>query len=110
MQDLRRRFGQLVKAHRQRVGLTQGELAERADISVNMIAKIEGATSGARFAVIEKIADALEIDAAELFTMELPRGRLRRKELLDITSRLALLTDDELVWIRGVIEAALKAP
>lgn len=110
MGELRIRFGRLVKAHRQRVGLTQAALAERADISLNMIAKVEGGSTGARFSVIEKIASALEIDAAELFTTELPRGRLRRKELLDITSRLAPLSDDELAWIRGVIEAALKAP
>ena len=108
MSDLRERFGRLVKAHRQRAGLTQEALAERAGISVDMVAKIEGATSGARFRVIEQIATALDIDPAELFTAELPGSRLGKTGLFDLTSRLALLDEAELKWMRGIIDAALR--
>src|SRR3546814_13758537 len=77
MVDLRTRFGRLVKSHRVRAGLTQEALAERANISTDMISKIEGGSSGARFAVISQIANALEVDPAELFTPNLPAGQLQ---------------------------------
>lgn len=89
MVDLRARFGSLVKAHRVRRGWTQEVLAERASISTDMVSKLEGGSSGARFAVISKLADALEVDPAELFTPNLPVGERQRATLTDITTRLA---------------------
>jgi len=50
------------KAHRVRLGLTQEALAERAGISTDMVSKIEGGSSGARFGVIAQLANALGID------------------------------------------------
>ena len=108
MVDLRKRFGGLVKAHRTRLGLTQEALAERANISTDMVSKIEHGNTGARFRVISMLADALNVDPAELFTPDLPSGQLQRGPLTDITSRLGSLGDGELRWINGVIEAALR--
>jgi transcriptional regulator with XRE-family HTH domain len=108
MVDLRARFGNLVKAHRRRAGLTQEALAERANISTDMVSKIEGGNSGARFKVIAQLAEALQVDPAELFTPDLPAGQLQRSTLIEITSRLASLGDAELKWLNGIIEAALR--
>jgi transcriptional regulator with XRE-family HTH domain len=108
MVDLRTRFGRLVKAHRVRMRLTQEALAERANISTDMVSKIEGGNSGARFGVITKIAEALSVDPAELFTPDLPAGQLQRATLTEITSRLASFGDGELQWLKGILEAALR--
>lgn len=108
MVDLRARFGKLVKAHRVRMGWTQEALAERANISTDMVSKIEGGNSGARFGLIGQLADALGVDPAELFTPDLPAGHLQRATLTEITSRLASLGDDDLRWVNGIIEAALR--
>lgn len=108
MVDLRTRFGRLVKAHRVRLKLTQDALAERANISTDMVSKIEGGASGARFGVVAQLAEALNVDPAELFTPDLPGGQLQRSTLTDITSRLASLSETELIWLRGVLEAALR--
>lgn len=108
MVNLRTRFGSLVKAHRLRLGLTQEGLAERANISTDMVSKIEGGNSGARFGVIGQLAGALGVDPAELFTPDLPAGQLQRAELIEITSRLAGLGDGELRWLKGVVDAALR--
>lgn len=108
MDDLRARFGGLVKAHRVRLKLTQGALAARADISTDMVSKIEGGNSGARFGVIMQLAKALGVDPAELFTPDLPAGQLQRSTLTEITSRLSSLSDGELRWLRGILEAALR--
>lgn len=107
MVDLRARFGSLVKTHRVRLGLTQEALAERASISTDMVSKIEGGNSGARFGVITQLAEALGVDPAELFTPDLPDGQLQRSTLIEITSRLASISDNELLWLRGVIDAAM---
>jgi transcriptional regulator with XRE-family HTH domain len=106
--DLRKRFGRLVAAHRRRRGMTQQKLHEASGISVDMIARIESGATGVRFPNIEKLAGALEVDPAELFTAELPKGALHRRPLTNITSRLAKLSDQDLSWISEIIEAALK--
>ena len=83
------------------------QLAEAADISSDMVAKIETGASGARFPVIERLAAALDVDPAELFTSELPSGLIRRGAFLDISTRLAGLSGPDLVWMSGIVEAAL---
>ncbi|BCM16745.1 helix-turn-helix domain-containing protein [Mesorhizobium sp. J8] len=108
MEDLRKRFGRLVMTHRKRAGYTQEQLAERAGVSIDTVSKIEIGATGARFPMIEKIAAALEVDPAELFSPEIPSGALRRGPLLEVTTRLAGLSEDELRWISGVLEAALR--
>lgn len=105
--DLRKRFGLLVAAHRRRLGLTQEALAAAAGVSVDTISKIEIGATGARFPMIEKIATALRVDPAELFTTEATHGAARGGRLNAITSRLAGLSDPQLAWLQGVIEAAL---
>lgn len=108
MVDLRKRFGSLVAAHRRRLGITQEVLAEKAGVSVDMISKIETGATGARFPVIERLAVALGVDPAELFTTEVPAGAIQRKPLVDLTTQLAGLSDADLRWITGVVEAALR--
>jgi transcriptional regulator with XRE-family HTH domain len=108
MDDLRRRFGRLVAANRRRRGMTQHQLAEAADLSDDMIGRIEMGATGARFPSIERIARALDIDPAELFTGELPAGALDRTALNAIVTRLSGLSDRDLEWIDGLLDAALK--
>ena len=107
MTDLRKKFGRLVAAHRRRNGLTQIALAERVDLSSDMIAKIEGGVSGASFKAIERLAGALDVDPAELFTTETLSSSARRQVYADLTSRLAVLSDDELLWLGDIFQAAL---
>ncbi len=107
MADLRRRFGLLVAANRRIRGLTQEQLAEAADISVDMVTKIETGASGARFPVIERIATALEVDPAELFTTDIPSGAIKRGAFQEISTRLAGLSGADLAWMAGIVDAAL---
>lgn len=109
MSDLRKRFGRLVAAHRRRLGMTQQELAEAADVGVDMISKIETGVTGVRFPLIERLAAALHVDPAELFTSEVPASVLRRKPYTDIADRLIALSDAELEWVGGILSAALES-
>lgn len=108
MAGLRERFGLLVAAHRRRRGMTQEALAEAADLSVDMISKIESGASGARFPVIERLGKALQVDPAELFTTEIPSGAIKRKALNDLAARLAGLSDQDLAWAGDILAAALR--
>lgn len=107
MVDLRRRFGRLVAAHRRRKGLTQEALADRAEISVDMVSKIESGATGARFPV-ERLAAALDVDPAELFSTEIPTGAINRGPFLMLTTELAGLSATQLRWITGIVHAALR--
>ena len=54
-----------------------------------MVSKIETGARGARFPVIERLAVALNVDAAEFFTTELPKAALQREPMKRITVRPA---------------------
>jgi transcriptional regulator with XRE-family HTH domain len=106
--DLRQRFGRLVLANRKRRRLTQQTLAEMTGISVDMINRVERGLTAARFPNIEKLAAALEVDPAELFTPDLPSGAGDRQTLTNVMARLSTLSDRDLVWVERVLDAILK--
>lgn len=108
MEDLRRRFGRLLAAHRRRVGLTQAQLAERIGASSDLISKAEIGATGISFDKIQRLAQALEVDPAELFTADLPNAALSRGPLAETSVTLAGLSREDQIWIKGVIDAALK--
>lgn len=108
MQELRIRFGRLVAAHRRQAGLTQDGLASASGVSTDMIARIEAGATGARFVTISKLAAALKVDPAELFSPDVPPGALERAELTDIVTRLAKLPAKDLAWIDALLDVALR--
>ena len=108
MDDLRKRFGQCVAMHRRRRGLTQDGLAGAADLSVDMVSKIETGGTGARFPAIERLAAALEVDPGELFRPPGGVGSQHDGPLVEIASNLAKLPDADLRWVKGLLEAALR--
>ena len=105
---LAKRFGNLLGAHRRRVKLTQRELAEKTGLSVDMVSKLEIGATGASLATVQLLSEALSIDPAELFTAEIPRGALYRAELSDLMAKLAKLSSEEFIGVKGVIDAAFK--
>jgi transcriptional regulator with XRE-family HTH domain len=105
--DLKQRFGRLVAACRKRRGMTQVQLADAAGISSDMIVRLENGGTGLRFPNIARLAAALNVDPAELFSSDIPRGALDRAALTNLTARLARLSDDDLRWLTTVIDAAL---
>ena len=58
-------FGDLVRQHRRRLGLTQEDLAERAGVSVRAVGKWEsGRVAAPRLPTLRLLADAFELDGA----------------------------------------------
>ena len=108
MQDLRNRFGQLVAAHRRTAGLTQEALALATGLSKDMVTRIEIGGTGTSFQTIQKLADALGVDPAELFTPLIASPSKGRPDLTAIIVKLSGLSSRDLAWVSGLIEAALR--
>jgi transcriptional regulator with XRE-family HTH domain len=64
------KFGQKVRAERQKQGLSQEELAEKAGVHRTYIGMIERGEKNITLLNIEKIAKALEIPLDKLMSLE----------------------------------------
>jgi transcriptional regulator with XRE-family HTH domain len=85
MANIREILAENIKRYRKKLGITQPELAERADISTNFIGMIEQKRKFPSPELLDRIAKALNIETSELFvTSASPQAELRQlhKEIL----------------------------
>ncbi|MDR1802506.1 MAG: helix-turn-helix domain-containing protein [Treponema sp.] len=76
-----------LKENRRKKGLTQEKLAEKADISLRYLAMLENGDSFPSGETLEKLAEALDIQAYELFyPSSTPEGALLHFEQTMIAS------------------------
>jgi transcriptional regulator with XRE-family HTH domain len=59
-----------IRARRKKLGMTQESLAEKVNTASTYIAMIESGNRTPSFKMIERIAEALKIEAPELFAMK----------------------------------------
>lgn len=100
-------FGANVRNHRKAMGLTQEALAERVDVSMETIGKIERGAAAPTFATAEKLAVALQVQVTTLFgnqSESLPEGG-RGKLLAHISQSLSGMNDEQLSRISKMIDA-----
>lgn len=76
-------IGNKLLAIRKKAGLTQGEVAEAADISDRTYADIERGTVNMRIETILKICSALQITPDVILTEDKPELSLKQNELLE---------------------------
>lgn len=107
MADLKERFGTHLADYRKRRGLTQEALANKAEVSIDTVKRLEAGKLGASFDVVVKLSDALGVDAGMLF-VSTDQGR--RKVLDELVFRLSEMSDDELLWLASVINAIDRRP
>lgn len=65
--DILRRFGQRVRNERMKLGISQEELASRADVHRTYIGMIERAEKNITLENIEKICKALNLTVSQFF-------------------------------------------
>jgi transcriptional regulator with XRE-family HTH domain len=94
MTDLRKVLASNMKYYRKALGISQAKLAEKARITDNYIALVE---TGKRFPsvnILEQIAQALEKDTTDLFSLKqddlLKRRTLKTKIIADIDAILTV--------------------
>lgn len=68
--QLRRCLGQKVKYLRRQANLTQAELAERTNLSVNYVSEIETGIASPTLKTLLKLAQELGVEIKELFNFE----------------------------------------
>lgn len=70
MAALKVSFGRHLRALRTSKGVTQEQLADEVDLTVESISNIERGKFGPKFDNLEKIAAALQVSVKELFEFE----------------------------------------
>ena len=70
MADIKKKFGVRLFQLRSKAGMTQDRLAEKANLSIDSIRRIEKGSRSPSFDSLERIADALGVDLVELFRFE----------------------------------------
>lgn len=85
MSELEIQFGRCLRSARKDRGLTQADLAERINRSLDMVGRMERGEIAPSFETIERIIAALEIQPAELFggtsSIPMPRSQKIRNAL-----------------------------
>jgi len=70
MADLRKKFGKRLQTLRRQAGLTQEQLAEATNISVDFLSLVERGINAPSFENLEKLSKALGIQVRELFDFD----------------------------------------
>ena len=94
-----------IKALRQELGLTQEELCERAEISVDAVNRIENGTRVPTIDTLEKIAVALGSSVSDL----LHTGPQKPVKTPAVVRRLAVLVEHEPADVQETIEEIVRA-
>ena len=80
--DIREVFARNLRRYRRAARLSQEELAHRSDIDRTYISSLERSVYAASIDVVDRLAVALEIQAADLLVRP-PSARARKAPLLD---------------------------
>lgn len=105
--SLKQTFGANVRQYRKAEGLTQDDLAEKADLSLDMIGRLERGVTAPSFETIERLAAVLNIPEAVLFghhLMTVPTGE-RGRLLKRIHLHLSKMNEDQLAQAEKVLAA-----
>ncbi len=94
-QSLPHRLGDKIRTLRKRAGLTQEQLAEAAEVSVNFIGYIERGQRAVSIKTLERIAEALDVTPRNLF--EFSEGDIDESSFEALLNELRNCTRDDLI-------------
>lgn len=106
MPEYSRPLGDVIKRARGKLGLTQNEVADAAEIDVRTVLNIENYKGNPKLEVLYPLVRALRIDAREIFNPEMRRETpaLRQLRLL-----IEECSEEEAAAIIPVFQAVLTA-
>lgn len=106
MPEYSRPLGDAIKRARGKLGLTQNDVADAADIDVRTVLNIENYKGNPKMEVLFPLVRALKMDAREIFNPELQRESpaLRQLRLL-----IEECSEEEAAAIIPVFQAVLTA-
>ncbi len=113
-EDLRRLLGQRVRELRKQAGLTQEELADKADTDFRNIGRIERGESHIQLNTLVRVAEALEVSPADILETlsKLPRTRrpltLKEEMLQELTDLLMNESEDDVRLALEVVKTLMR--
>lgn len=105
MSDLQKLFGRELRAARRARGLTQAELAERIERSLDMVGRLERGEISPSFETIERVMRVLDVPAATLFGGEDALGAPRSGHLAKLVAKARQLDDSALSLAIRLLDA-----
>ena len=106
--ELLREVGALIRHHRERRRLTQGELAAKSGLSVEFVGRVERGDAPASVSSLAELSSALGVEVRDLFGLERYAASDAGSVMARIVGQLAPLGDDDLEWVERVLLAALS--
>lgn len=108
MSTLRRQVGTLVRHHRERVGLTQAELADQIGKSLETVGGIERGKTAPSFDTLSDLSNVLGVPVREFFGAGSYEAKAGRSDpLVRLIDRVSGLGDDDMEWIDRLVSVAL---
>ena len=106
MQEYSRPLGDAVKRARGKLGLTQNEVADMADVDVRTVLNIENYKGNPKMEVLYPLVRALKIDAREIFNPEIRRESPALRQLRVLIEECS---EEEAAAIIPVFQSVLTA-
>jgi transcriptional regulator with XRE-family HTH domain len=104
-------LGRAIHALRIRRGLKQQDLAKAAQVSIGQISNVERGEYWPSLPTLVAIADVLDVRVGDIFRFEASSDDSRRAaEQARLLAMTSSLSPEEITWLLGVFEAALKRP
>lgn len=103
MAQLAKLFGDMVRAHRTSLGLTQAQLADAAGVSEEWVRRIERGEASPSFDTIESLSKSLKVAPAELFGGKPVAQSATARPVNQLLAMLSSKSTEELKWIGGLI-------
>ena len=111
MATLRKELGERIAELRRGTGLTQGQLAERADIDTGYLARIESGDRGPSIEVLDRIAVSLRVSVAALWTPLKPARPKKglSREMTKLGAVLADADEEQIKVLTAVAKLVLRS-
>lgn len=106
---MKRSFGARVQSLREARGMTQEQLAERIDRSVDTISNIERGANSTRIETAGRIAEVLGVSLPELFEFgEMDSGRKRRRQINVLAEALSRQDEATFALLANLLSTGLQ--
>lgn len=100
-------LGKRIQALRQRSGVTQEQLAERANLSLKHLGEMERGRGNPTLSSLESLAGALGLSLMDLFDFE--HQRLSREQVkIELDTLLRDITDEQRTMFYRIVKALLR--
>ncbi len=106
MKDIKAKFGVRLFQLRSNAGMTQAKLADKADLSVDLISRIERGERAPSLASIEKISFALKVSPSQLLNFEGKNFEALAEWPLEAFAILNMLKGKKMKQIKKVFDIA----